>query len=48
MYKRQVLCDPEVRDALVARGVERLGDFELTRTRATWQAAIESIVRTGT
>ena len=45
---QRVLCDPEVREALVARGVGRLGDFELSRTRATWQAAIESIVRTGT
>ena len=45
---QRVLSDPEVRDALVARGVERLGDFELKRTRATWQAAIESIVGTGT
>jgi len=45
---QRVLGDAAVRDALVARGVERLGDFELTRTRAIWQAAIESIVRNGT
>ena len=45
---QRILGDAAVRDALVTRGLERLGDFELTRTRATWQAAIEAIVRTGT
>lgn len=44
----RVLSDATVREALVLRGVERLSDFDLARTRATWEAAIRAIVTTST
>jgi len=40
----RVLDDPSVRDALVDAGVRRLRDFDLSVTRATWQAVLESVL----
>jgi glycosyltransferase involved in cell wall biosynthesis len=40
----RVLGDPALRDALIGAGEQRLGDFDLAVTRATWRAALESVL----
>lgn len=40
----RVVGDPALRAALVAAGTARLADFDLSVTRATWRAALESVL----
>lgn len=40
----RVLTDSAVGEALVLRGAERLREFSLSRTRATWECAIRAVV----
>ena len=40
----RVVSDPGLRSSLVAAGRRRLGDFELSKTRATFTKAIEQFV----
>jgi glycosyltransferase involved in cell wall biosynthesis len=41
---QRVLGDPSLRDALVATGRRRLGDFSLERTRLVWREALEPVL----